>query len=155
MFAEHRDNGTPVQTNSTDIRQISASIGGTAKGSTWRISGQAGDQSYDQAFSAIAADRESETLTSRQYVPASQYSAAAMWQRPWTQLDLLAGLDTRGVEATNNERSFAPDGSVRAFTSTAAFQRTSGIYLQATGRPASRRHGDCGRARRCPAANPG
>ena len=137
VFGEHRENGTPVQTNSTDIRQISASIGGTAKGSTWRISGQAGDQSYDQAFSAIAADRESETLTSRQYVPASQHSAAAMWQRPWTHLDLLAGLDTRGVEATNNERSFAPDGSVRAFTSTAAFQRTSGIYLQATGRPAS------------------
>jgi iron complex outermembrane recepter protein len=136
VFAEHRDNGTPVQTNSTDIRQLSAAVGGNVKGSIWRISGQAGDQSYDQAFSSIAADRDSETLTSRQYVPASQHSVAAMWQRPWTHLDLLAGIDTRGVEATNNERSFAPDGSIRAFTSTAAFQRTSGIYVQATGRPA-------------------
>ena len=138
VFAEHRDNGTPVQTNSTDIRQLSASVGGTAKGNTWRIAGQAGDQSYDQAFSAIAADRTSETLTSRQYVPASQYSVAAMWQRVWSGVDLLAGIDTRSVEATNNERSFAPDGTVRALTSTSAFQRTSGIYVQATGRPASR-----------------
>ncbi len=137
VFAEHRDNGTPIQTNSTDIRQLSASMGGAVKGGTWRISGQAGDQSYDQAFSAIAADRESETLTSRQYVPASQYSVAAMWQRPWTMVDLLVGIDTRAVEATNNERSFAPDGSVRALTSTSAFQRTSGIYVQATGRPTS------------------
>ena len=137
VFAEHRDNGTPVQTNSTDIRQVTASMGGTARGNFWRISGQAGDQSYDQAFSAIAADRRSETLTSRQYVPASQYSVAAQWQRPWANIDLLAGVDTRAVEATNNDRSFAPDGSVRASTSTAAFQRTSGLYLQATGRPVS------------------
>jgi outer membrane cobalamin receptor len=137
VFAEHRDNGTPIQTNSTDIRQLSAAIGGNVKGGMWRISGQAGDQSYDQAFSSIAADRDSETLTSRQYVPASQHSVAAMWQRPWAHLNLLAGVDTRGVEATNNERSFAPDGSIRAFTSTAAFQRTSGIYVQASGRPAS------------------
>jgi outer membrane cobalamin receptor len=137
VYGEHRDNGTPIQTNSTDIRQVSAAVGGTVKGGVWQIAGQAGDQSYDQAFSAIAADRESETLTSRQYVPASQYAAGAMWRRPWSQVDLMAGLDTRGVEATNNERSFAPDGSVRGETSISAFQRTSGIYIQATGRPVS------------------
>lgn len=137
VFAEHRDNGTPIQTNSTDIRQISAAIGGSVGRGVWRISGQGGDQSYDQIFSAIAQDRASETLTSKQYVPASQSSFAAMWQQPLRAVDLLAGLDTRSVEATNNEQSFLPDGRLRAITVTPAFQRTSGIYLQATARPAS------------------
>jgi outer membrane cobalamin receptor len=137
VFAEHRDNGTPIQTNSTDIRQLSATIGGTVRRAVWRITARGGDQSYDQAFSAIASDRATETLTSKQYVPASQDSVAAMWQQAWSVGDLLAGLDTRGVEATNNEQSFFPDGRVRATTVIPAFQRTSGIYLQATARPAS------------------
>ena len=77
------------------------------------MTGQAGDQSYDQAFSSIADGPDSETLTSRQYVPAVQHGFAARWQRGWEGVDVLAGADTRDVSATNNEQTFAPNGTPR------------------------------------------
>ena len=137
VYAEHRGNGTPIQTNSTDIRQLHLDLGGTVAGGSWNVTGQTGDQSYDQAFSSIATDRTSETLTSRQYVPAVQHGFAARWQRGWEGLDVLAGADTRDVSATNNEQTFAPSGTPRPPTHTGAYQRTSGAYLQFTLRPAS------------------
>jgi iron complex outermembrane receptor protein len=137
VYAEHRGNGTPIQTNSTDIRQLHLDLGGTVAGGSWNVTGQTGDQSYDQAFSSIATDRSSETLTSRQYVPAVQHGFAARWQRGWEGVDVLAGADTRDVSATNNEQTFAPSGTPRPATHTGAYQRTSGAYLQFTVRPAS------------------
>jgi outer membrane cobalamin receptor len=137
VYGEHRGNGTPVQTNSTDIRQLSVNLGGELGGGTWEITGHAGNQSYDQAFSSIAADRTSETLTSKQYVPATQHGVGARWQRSWSSIDLLTGADTRDVSATNIETSFAPSGVPRATTDTPGFQRTSGAYVQVTDRPAS------------------
>ena len=135
VYGEHRGNGTPLQTNSTDIRQLAVDLGGQVGGGTWEIAGQAGDQSYDQVFSSIAGDRSSETLTQSQYVPASQHGFSARWQRSWTAFDVLAGGDTRDVSATNVETSFAPNGSVRGTTHTPGFQRTSGAYVQITDRP--------------------
>jgi outer membrane cobalamin receptor len=137
VYGEHRENGTPLQTNSTDIRQLSVDLGGQVGGGTWEIAGQGGDQSYDQVFSSIAADRSSETLTQTQYVPANQHGFSARWQRSWTAVDLLAGADTREVSATNVETSFAPNGTPRATTHTPGYQRTSGTYVQVTGRPSN------------------
>jgi outer membrane cobalamin receptor len=135
VYGEHRGNGTPLQTNSTDIRQLSIDLGGQAGGGTWEVAGQAGDQSYDQVFSSIAADRSAETLTSSQYVPAEQHGFSARWQRSWTAFDVLAGGDTRDVSATNIETSFAPSGASRGTTHTPGYQRTSGAYVQLTDRP--------------------
>jgi outer membrane cobalamin receptor len=137
VYGEHRGNGTPLQTNSTDIRQVSVDLGGQAGGGAWEVAGQAGDQSYDQVFSSIAADRSTETLTSSQYVPATQHGFSARWQRSWSAVDVLAGADTRDVSATNIETSFAPGGATRGTTHTPGFQRTSGAYLQLTDRPSS------------------
>ena len=137
VYAEHRGNGTPLQTNSTDIRQLSLEIGGVTGGGTWRVSGQTADQSYDQTFSSIASDRQTETLTSRQYVPAVDHGFSMEWQRAWSSADVLAGADTRQVSANSNEQTFAPNGTPRTPTSTPGFQRTSGAYVQVTLRPAA------------------
>ncbi len=137
VYAEHRGNGTPLQTNSTDIRQLALEIGGVTAGGTWRVSGQTSDQSYDQTFSSIAGDRQSETLTSSQYVPAVDRGLSMEWQRAWSSTDLVAGADTREVEATSNEQTFAPNGTPRAPTHTPGYQRTSGAYVQMTLRPAA------------------
>ena len=59
------------------------------------------------------------------------------WQRAWSSADVLAGADTREVEATSNEQTFAPNGTPRAPTHTPGYQRTSGAYVQLTLRPAS------------------
>lgn len=129
-FGERRDNGTPLQTNSTDLRQLRFGLGGSAGRTAWRLSGQAGDQTYRQVFSSIAADRSRETLTVQQRVPASQHGLAFSVQTRLRALDVLAGADTRDTAATNVERGFFPDGRLRATTSIQGFQRNSGVYLQ-------------------------
>ncbi len=79
----------------------------------------------------------SETLTVQQRVPASQHGLGVSVQSRVSGIDLLAGADTREVEATNIERAYFPDGRLRATTSTAGYQRTSGVFVQGTFTPAS------------------
>jgi outer membrane receptor protein involved in Fe transport len=132
LFDEERENGTPLQTNSTDLRQLRVAIEGHGGDTSWRVTGQAGDQTYNQVFSSIAANRSTETLTIEQRVPASQHGLAAMVQSRIASIDLLAGADTRDVQATNIEHAYFPNGALRAVTSVPGYQRTSGLYLQGT-----------------------
>jgi outer membrane cobalamin receptor len=135
LFGERRENGTPIQVNSTDLRQVRAGLDGQHGSTRWRVHGQAGDQTYRQAFSAIAPSRATETLTLRQHVPASQHGLAVTVESRLGAIDLIGGADTRDTAATNTETGYFPDGRVRATTSTPGYQRTSGAYLQATAAP--------------------
>jgi outer membrane receptor protein involved in Fe transport len=137
LFGERRDNGTPLQTNSTDLRQLRLALEGVGRGVTWRLSGQVGDQTYRQVFSSIGAGRMLETLTVRQRVPASQHGVAFTAHGRLSGVDLLAGADTRETSATNVEQGYFPDGRLRADTSTPGFQRTSGLFAQGTFMPGS------------------
>lgn len=132
LFGERRDNGTPLQTNSTDLRQLRLSAEGQARSLRWRLSGQLGEQTYRQVFSAIAADRDSEALTVQQRVPASQHGVAFTVETRLGGVDVVAGADTRDTSASNVERGFFPDGRLRAVTTTPGYQRTSGVFAQGT-----------------------
>ena len=132
LFDEDRRNGTPLQVNSTELRQLRVSLDGRAGTTGWRLTAQAGDQTYHQVFSAIAGDRQTETLTVRQRVPASQHGVSFVIQSRVAGIDLLAGADTRDTAATNLEEGYLPDGRLRAVTSTPGYQRTSGVYVQGT-----------------------
>src|SRR6267142_327375 len=64
FFGESRRNCTPLQTNRTHIRQFS--FGGeliSKQAGAFSVRTYGGTQVYDQNFSAISADRRSETLT--------------------------------------------------------------------------------------------
>jgi outer membrane receptor protein involved in Fe transport len=135
VFGERRENGTPIQVNSTDLRQLRLGLEGQRGETKWRLHGQAGEQTYRQAFSSIVADRSRETLTVRQRVPASQHGVTFTVETRAAGLDLLAGADTRDTAATNTEEAFFPDGRLRATTSTPGFQRTSGAFVQVTMSP--------------------
>ena len=131
-FAEDRENGTPLQINDTRSWQASLDSGGPAGAGRWRARAHTSGQTYRQVFSAIAASRASELLTSRQRVPASEHGLSAEWSRPGARLDLLIGGDVRETTATNHEQGFFPDGRLRTPTSTAAFQRSSGVFAHTT-----------------------
>jgi outer membrane receptor protein involved in Fe transport len=135
LFDEDRDNGTPLQVNDTELSQVRGGIEGRFGRTQWRVTGQAGDQTYRQVFSTIAADRNSETLTIRQRVPADQGGVAFSVQSRVAGLEVLAGADTRETSATNVEDAYFPDGRLRAVTSTPGYQRTSGVYVQGTATP--------------------
>ena len=96
-YDEERDNGTPLQTNATTMRQLSA--GGHVAGFTAR--GWIGDQDYEQSFSAIAPDRTTERLTSVQQIPSRNAGGSLQWSHPFgARHALLAGVEGQEVRAT-------------------------------------------------------
>lgn len=137
LFGEDRENGTVLQTNSTDLQQARFAAGGQIGRVLWRLNGQAGSQTYKQSFSAIADDRQSERLTLEQRVPATQHGLAFTLQTRVHGVDLLAGADTRDAAADNIEQGYQPDGRPRPLAITPAFGRTSGVFVQASTEPAS------------------
>ncbi|MCI0486043.1 MAG: TonB-dependent receptor [Blastocatellia bacterium] len=108
VFGESRENGTPLQTNRTHIRQLSV-------GSDWQSEAlgsfvlrfYGGAQVFDQDFTAVAADRNSENLTRSQRVPAQQTGLVAQWSRSAGTLQtLVAGIDARQVRGASDELGF-------------------------------------------------
>jgi outer membrane receptor protein involved in Fe transport len=113
-YSESRDNGTSLQENDTWIGLLSA---GYDEG-PWSLRAWGSSQELEQAFSAVAADRESERLTRRQRVPAEALGVTAQWSRALgTRHQLLVGAEGRHVSATTHETGYfdgAPASSLEA-----------------------------------------
>lgn len=129
-FGERRRNGTAVQVNDTSSRQASGDLAGPVGAGFLEASGLAGDQTYHQAFSAVAADRASETPTSRQTVPTTFARASVLYRVPVGAADLLGGFDSREVWASNEDVAYLPSGAVRNTTTTPGYDRAAGVYVQ-------------------------
>src|SRR5262249_27901186 len=108
FFREARNNGTPVQTNDTSTGQ--GAVGADAQlGSVGSLALRVfGDvQGYNQNFSSVAADRNSEALTNIQHVPVQQAGGSALWSRPvGHRQSLVAGVDANEIMGWSNERTF-------------------------------------------------
>lgn len=105
LFGESRHNGTPLQNNSTTIRELD--LGGNwnsdALGS-FALRAYASDQNYYQTFSQIASNRSSETLVRIQRVPAQRVGFSALWTRPvGSRQNLLGGFERWDVHGQTNE----------------------------------------------------
>ncbi|HEY0728317.1 MAG TPA: TonB-dependent receptor, partial [Pyrinomonadaceae bacterium] len=98
-FGESRRNGTPLQMN--DTRITSLDLGGDW--SSWhagdfslRLYGSS--ENFNQNFTAVAANRNSEVLTNRQRNPSQQLGFAFQWRRPLGDMHLIsAGVEGRYV----------------------------------------------------------
>ncbi len=129
LLQESRKNGTPLQTNRTHFRQL-------AVGADWQseiagafsIRAYGGPQVYDQSFSAVAADRDTETLNRNQRVPAQQVGLFGQWSRTvGTRQTLLAGFDGREVRGTSDEVVFT-NGQPSIAQSAGGRQRSAGFF---------------------------
>jgi outer membrane receptor protein involved in Fe transport len=106
-YSEDRDNGTVVQLNTTDWRQLSAEVGGLTGGGAWEAHVATGSQDYFQTFSAVAADRRTERLTTEQTTPSDFVSVAGQWSRPLGRHSVLVGSDFRHTDSTVSEIRYA------------------------------------------------
>jgi outer membrane receptor protein involved in Fe transport len=106
---EFRNNGTRLQTNDT-------TLGEGALGIDQRFSNQdslsarvyALVQGYDQGFSAVASNRNSESLTDLQHVPEQVGGGAAQWNHLLGKNQtLLAGADLVEVMGASDEQFFS------------------------------------------------
>jgi outer membrane receptor protein involved in Fe transport len=128
-FDEERDNGTNLQVNDTTIRQAGLGLDGSAAGGWLIVRAWGSDQDYFQTFTAVAADRNSETLTREQTVPAESLGGSAQWTRTLgDRHGLVAGLDLREVSGTSHELIFG--GPVPRRTAAGGTQRMSGLFLE-------------------------
>jgi len=108
-FTEFRNNGTPIQTN--DTQMVEGALGfdqqfGDRDSLTFRTYGLV--QAYHQRFSSVASDRNSESLTNLQYVPEQVVGGAAQWTHLLgTHQTLIGGADLMEVMGSSNEQLFS------------------------------------------------
>jgi outer membrane receptor protein involved in Fe transport len=125
-FDDSRDNGTPYQTNSIRMGQgvLGANLRlGNFGSLTLRSYGDF--ETYHQGFSSVPANRDSETPTDKQTVPAQGIGVSAVWTRSaGTRQTLVAGLDEHEELGHSDEVLF----SAKKDTSAGGHQRTVGVF---------------------------
>ena len=130
VFGELRENGTALQNNRTTIRELDL-------GGDWRsralgifaLRGFVSRQVFNQTFSAVAQDRNSETLTRVQRVPAQQLGFSLQWSRQaGKRHTLVAGGEARVVRGESDELVFV-SGSHTGFVDAGGRERTVGVYF--------------------------
>lgn len=106
-YSENRGNGTPLQVNSTAWRQLAGDADGFVAGGAWEARLSGGSQEYFQTFTAVAADRASERLTTEQWTPSDFVTASGQWSRPFGRYSLLAGGEGHRTESTVSEYRYS------------------------------------------------
>jgi outer membrane receptor protein involved in Fe transport len=131
LFEESRENGTPLQTNRTHIRHVALGLDWQTPGAgafSARLFG--GDQVFDQDFSAVSADRNSESLTRSQRVPAQQAGLSAQVSRAaGSRQTVVVGVDARAVRGASDELGFF-GGRLTSASGAGGRERTVGVFGQ-------------------------
>ena len=128
-FGESRRNGTPIQLN--DTRVASVDLGSdwtddTAGDFSIRLYGSS--ENFNQNFSAVAADRDSESLTNRQRNPSQQAGFAFQWRRNLGDHQALsAGVEGRDVRGHSAETTFN-NGRITALVDAGGRERSFGVF---------------------------
>lgn len=131
LFDEKRRNGTQLQRNDTATESLAVgSRFKTAEGSHWQLTAFANQQRFHQSFTAVAANRNAESLTRLQFVPSRDAGLSLGWSRlSFTKHLLVAGVDVRGVRGTSDEVVYA-NNRATTLVSAGGRQRRAGFFVQ-------------------------
>jgi outer membrane receptor protein involved in Fe transport len=103
----------------------SNSVAGTFSGRAY-----GGTQLFDQNFSAVAADRQSENLTRLQRVPAQAIGASLNWTRAFAgNQTIVAGVEAREVRGASDEVVYVA-GRPTSLIGAGGRERTVGVYFE-------------------------
>ncbi|HYV83593.1 MAG TPA: TonB-dependent receptor [Pyrinomonadaceae bacterium] len=128
-FGESRQNGTPIQVNDTRISSIDFGLDSTLpKVGPVLLRLYGSSETFNQNFSAVAADRESESLTNRQRNPSQQvgFVFQATPNIGYHQV-LRLGVEGREVRGHSAETTFN-NSRVTAFVDAGGRQRSIGVF---------------------------
>ncbi len=104
IFEERRDNGTGLTYNKTYFRQGTGGVDIVQEDlGEVRLRVFVESQVYDQSFSAVSADRNSETLSRLQRVPSQAVGVSVFWTRALREHTLAASFETREVRGSSDE----------------------------------------------------
>lgn len=138
FYREKRANGTPLQRNDTCIDNFSAGADvslDSAGELTLRSFG--GTEDYHQSFSAIAANRQSESLNRLQTVPSQNFGVSARWTRNFRSTTVFGGGEYRNIRGRSDETGFA-NGRATVATSAGGRESSTGLYIGVLAHPLSR-----------------
>ena len=106
-FGESRRNGTPLQINDTRIWSLDLGLDRQiADFGEFSVRVDGSREVFNQNFSAVSADRNSESLTNRQRNPSQQFGVALQWQRLFGRHLIVAGFEDRDVRGHSAEVTF-------------------------------------------------
>lgn len=130
-FGEARDNGTQLQRNRTHVRQ--AVVGGDwrhDRAGAFTLRAHFSSQVFDQSFSAVSADRHSETLTRNQRVPSQAAGFLAQWSRGFGERHaLVAGFEAREVRGASDELVYVA-GRPSSKVGAGGTERAAGFFVE-------------------------
>ncbi|HEU4836075.1 MAG TPA: TonB-dependent receptor [Pyrinomonadaceae bacterium] len=128
-FGESRRNGTPIQVNDTRITSIDLGFDSsrTKLGPvSMRLYGSS--ETFNQSFSAVAADRNSESLTNRQRNPSQQAGFVFQLTPVIGSHHVLGiGVEGRDVRGHSAETTFN-NSRITAFVDAGGRQRSLGVF---------------------------
>ncbi len=129
FYTEFRHNGTPIQTNDTQMGEGALGLDEQfGSGDSLTLRGYAQVQGYDQRFSSVAADRNSESLTDKQYVPEQVAGGAGQWTHLFGRHQtFVAGADILEVMGASDEQFFFSGTHTRNGAS-GGRQRIAGLF---------------------------
>ncbi|MGI8745936.1 MAG: TonB-dependent receptor plug domain-containing protein [Bryobacteraceae bacterium] len=104
LLAEHRENGTALQTNSTGLGSLAGNYSREWTRDQVSVLGYYTQESFHSSFSAIGPKRNSETLSYRQTVPSHGLGSAALWRHAASHWHVLAGADAQRVEGASTDK---------------------------------------------------
>jgi outer membrane receptor protein involved in Fe transport len=123
-FGESRRNGTPVQLNDTRISSLD--LGVDWNDFSARLYGSS--ENFNQNFSAVAGNRDTESLTNRQRNPSQQVGFAFQWRHnAGDHQQLTAGVEGRDVRGHSAETTFN-NSKTTAFVDAGGRQRSFGVF---------------------------
>jgi outer membrane receptor protein involved in Fe transport len=131
IFGERRDNGTSLTNNRTYFRQIAAGADFSAyKAGAFQVRLFGEKQVYDQTFSAISNNRNTETLSRIQRVPSQAFGANLFWTRSFGASHVVSSsFEFRNVKGFSNETVFV-NNRASSLVSAGGNQQTFGIFAQ-------------------------
>lgn len=131
FFGESRQNGTALQTNRTHLRQfVFGGLWNSVAAGAFSAHAYGGTQVYDQNFSAISADRNSETLTRVQRVPAQVFGVSAQWSRLiGDHQTFVAGFEAREVRGASDEIVYV-NGRASSLIGAGGREKSGGAYFE-------------------------
>lgn len=129
-FDENRDNGTVLQVNDTTSRRAWLGADWWLGAGSLEVKAWGGDQDFHQTFTAVADDRDSESLVREQQVPAEELGGSARFTSALAggRHTLLAGVEVRRLEGVSEERIFLPGRVIP--TDSGGRQRLEGVYVE-------------------------
>lgn len=130
LFSERRDNGTSLTYNQTYFRRLATGFDfWSDRVGTIQVRGSIEAQVYDQTFSAVAVERNTETLSRLQRVPSQASGASVFWTKPVRRHTLAASVELRDVRGFSDEVGYAL-GRPTSLLGSGGRQRTTAFLIQ-------------------------